>query len=523
MTPDAWLLSSKLAVVREAYVQAASIDFHVYLDSETLPATVGDARPKVATYATDRWLCVVPAITVRKIGGNAIGQRGHATLMGASACAALLSLPPGAVPAGGEVRLHLSDALRTALGPTLEEFLTGLLHRGVTLKIPSRGPTQSSSQCPSKSLRVVLDPERFDQSAFDAASSVNDAMVLARSLVNMPANILHPQSYEDFVRGLVARETARLASQTERGAALTLEVFDASALERERCGLILAVGKASDVPPRLLKLTYEPASAGKVNAALPAGRNLKHVALVGKGITFDTGGLDIKASNFMRNMKKDMGGSAAALGAFLALVRRNAPLRVTCYLALAENMISGRAMRPGDVYAARNGLTVEIDNTDAEGRLVLADALCMASQAAPDWIIDLATLTGAARTALGGGVDALFSNDPGLENLLFHTGLEMADPVWPMPLVDDYEPLLESSVADLVNSTSTPHGGAITAALFLRKFVGNVPWSHLDTYMWTDRPGDIYAEPGATAKCVRLVEAAVRAFAVSEPHAGLVV
>jgi leucyl aminopeptidase len=395
--------------------------------------------------------------------------------------------------------VRLSPALKAAVGTHGEEFLTGFLHRGVSLKV-AFGAREGADGKPSATLHAFVSRVDFSPESFAAAQSLNEAMVLARGLVNMPANVLNPESYEILVREVLKRETQREGNSGQ----LAVEAFGVDALVEKRCGLVLAVGKGSDIAPRILKLTYTPS---------PSAPGSRHVTLVGKGITFDTGGLDIKASNFMRNMKKDMGGSAAALGAFLALARRKVPARVTCYLALAENMVSGRAMRPGDVYTARNGLTVEIDNTDAEGRLVLADALCLAAEESPDWIIDLATLTGAARTALGGGVDALFSNDKAREDLIFRTGLELGDPVWPLPLVDDYEPLLDSGVADVVNSASSPQGGAITAGLFLRKFVGQVPWSHVDTYMWTDRAGELFAEPGATAKCVRLVEAAVRSFA----------
>jgi leucyl aminopeptidase len=515
MTPvasalNSWILSSKFSFCLASHsgVNASSehstprVVVHVGLDSETedawlvaARAVAGDFKPKVCVFAgraddgSGQWACVVPASLPRKIGGHSLGARGLSTLQGAIACAGLLALPAGAVPKDGVLHVRLSKALCTSLEQTQEEFLTGFLQRAHTLK---KGTSQP--------LKVSFESLDVSAEAFSAAQSACDAMTLARSLVNMPANILNPETYEHFVRELVKSECARAQNPNH----LSVEVFHAERLAADGCGLLCAVGKGSDVTPRLLKLQYTP---------VPSSRASRHVVLVGKGITFDTGGLDVKPSNFMRNMKKDMGGSAAALGAFLSLTRRQVPLRLTCYLALAENMVSGASMRPGDVYTARNGVSVEIDNTDAEGRLVLADALCYAAEEKPDWIVDLATLTGAARTALGGGVDALFSNDKAAEDLLFRTGLEVADPVWPLPLVDDYEALLDSSVADCANSSTTPQGGAITAALFLRKFVGKVPWSHIDTYMWTDRAGDLFAEPGATAKCVRLVDASVRAFA----------
>jgi leucyl aminopeptidase len=312
----------------------------------------------------------------------------------------------------------------------------------------------------------------------------------------MPPNILNPESFEIFARELVRRE-CDLENDPNK---IAVEVFQRDKLLAEGCGLINAVGQGSDIPPRLIRLTYFPRSSGK---------SMKHVTLVGKGITFDSGGLDIKGSSFMRNMKKDMGGSAAAFGVFMALARLGAPVRVTCYLALAENMISGRSMRPGDVYKAKNGLTVEIDNTDAEGRLVLADALCYAAAEKPDWLIDLATLTGAARVALGPSVDSLFCSNAAMEKLLIDTGLHLGDWVWPLPLVEDYESWLDSTVADMVNSASSGHGGAITAATFLKKFVGQSNWTHIDTYMWSDKVTELNHEAGATAKCVRLLTHAI--------------
>lgn len=517
MTPvsslHAWFLSSKFEFSLSSETFPSGVVVHVCLDTETdhewlqaARAFAGDFKSKACVVAgrsesgMAQWVCVVPAASTRKLGGHLFGTRGHATLQGAAACAGLLALPAGAVPTEGAIHIALSKTLLAALGSAQEEFLTGFFQRARSLKKTSGTPK-----------KVVFNADHVSADGYLAAWSMSEAMTLTRSLVNMPANVLNPETYEQCVREMVKAECARAHNPNH----LSVEVLHAERLAAQGCGLLCAVGKGSDVPPRLVKLSYAPVSA-PVSAPHGASHSARHVVLVGKGITFDTGGLDVKASNFMRNMKKDMGGSAAALGAFLSLTRRQVPVRLTCYLALAENMVSGGAMRPGDVYTARNGVSVEIDNTDAEGRLVLADALCFAAEEKPDWIIDLATLTGAARVSLGAGVDALFSNSKSHEECLFQAGLEMADPVWALPLVDDYESQLDSSVADCSNSASTPQGGAITAALFLRKFVGNVPWSHIDTYMWTDKPGDLFAEPGATAKCVRLVDAAVRHFAASK-------
>lgn len=270
--------------------------------------------------------------------------------------------------------------------------------------------------------------------------------------------------------------------------------MEAEELENLGCGLISAVGKGSTVAPRIVKMTYSPENASR------------HVSLVGKGITFDSGGYNIKPSAYMRNMKKDMGGSAAVVGTFFAAAALNTPIRLTAYLALAENMVSGNAMRPGDIYTAHNGLKVEIDNTDAEGRLVLADALCLAVEDKPDWIIDLATLTGAARTALGTMIDSAFGNRKEYRELLDVMSQDTGDWIWHLPLPAPYNAYFDSRVADIVNSTVTPYAGTITAALFLQKFVGTCAWTHIDTFMWCDRSSGMWAEDNApTAKCVRLL------------------
>jgi leucyl aminopeptidase len=216
-------------------------------------------------------------------------------------------------------------------------------------------------------------------------------------------------------------------------------------------------------------------------------------------------------------MKKDMGGSAAAVGIFLACAMLNLPLKVSCYLAIAENMISGEAMRPGDIYKSKNGLHVEIDNTDAEGRLVLADTLTLACEEKPDWLLDFATLTGAARVSLGPMVDSLFGNNKVTTDLLYETSVENGDWVWPMPLVSDYENYFDSSVADMMNSSTSGFAGSVTAALFLQKFISVDAWNHIDTFMWCDKPNYLWQEGSSpTGKCVRLVTRSIEKFLSKE-------
>ena len=244
-------------------------------------------------------------------------------------------------------------------------------------------------------------------------------------------------------------------------------------------------------------------------------RGQRPLAFVGKGVTFDTGGLDIKVSSGMRLMKKDMGGSASLCG--LAYWLEQSQLAVPCdfYLALAENAVDKHSYRPGDILTARSGTTVEIDNTDAEGRLVLADAIDVAVKTkgadAPEALIDLATLTGAMRVALGTRVAGLFANDDTLAETLLAAAQRTSEPSWRMPLYSDYLSSLRSSVADMANSGHSRFGGAIVAALFLQRFVGDIPWAHFDMYAWSDGNTGGCIEAGGTGQCVQLLADFLRA------------
>jgi leucyl aminopeptidase len=252
-------------------------------------------------------------------------------------------------------------------------------------------------------------------------------------------------------------------------------------LLRKNFPAIHAVGRAaaSSREPRLIDLRWGKAEAPRVT-------------LVGKGVCFDTGGLDLKTSGGMKLMKKDMGGAATVLGLAHAIMAMKLPVSLRVLIPAVENSVSGDAMRPLDILATRKGLTVEVGNTDAEGRLVLCDALAEADTEEPELLIDLATLTGAARVALGASLPALFSTDDGVADAILEAGRRCGDPLWRMPLFDDYRPLLESPIADLNNIANSPYGGAITAALFLKEFVTTSrPWVHIDTmaYNLESRPG----------------------------------
>jgi leucyl aminopeptidase len=278
----------------------------------------------------------------------------------------------------------------------------------------------------------------------------------ARDLVNAPANDVHP-THLAGVAGEVARE-----------AGLELTVHDREACARLGMGAFLGVAAGSEQPPQFIHLRYVPA------------RPRRRVVVIGKGITFDAGGLDLKTAEGMLRMKDDMSGGAAVLGIMRALPRLAPPVEVHGLIAATENMPSGSAVRPGDVLRAMNGTTIEIGNTDAEGRLTLADALCYARQhIEPDEMIDMATLTGACVVALGPQCSGLFANDQPLARRLLGAAETAGERVWQLPLIEEYREGLKSEVAD-INNVGQRGGGAITAALFLKEFAGDTPWAHFD-------------------------------------------
>jgi leucyl aminopeptidase len=320
----------------------------------------------------------------------------------------------------------------------------------------------------------LIAPEGADVRYAHAAAQ---AMGWARDLINAPANEFGPEE--------LAAAALELAAQYAGHAA----VHAGETLTREY-PLIAAVGAGSVRAPRLIDCRWPRAGAPRIT-------------LVGKGVCFDSGGLDLKAPAAMLLMKKDMGGAACALALARLLLELDAPIELRVLIPAVENSVGSRAYRPGDVWRSRKGLTVEIGNTDAEGRLVLADALCEADAERPDLLIDLATLTGAARTALGPDLPAVFASDQSLAQELTELGQAHADPVWPMPLWRGYDDELGSRIADLNNVSGSAFAGSIIAALFLRRFVSATPnWLHVDLYAWNpkDRPG---RPQGAEAQCVR--------------------
>jgi leucyl aminopeptidase len=316
---------------------------------------------------------------------------------------------------------------------------------------------------PGEPARLVCPP------GVDAArvESLANAIAFGRDLINTPANDMGPAALAEAARALAQAHGAQC------GAIVGEALLDAS------LPLIHAVGKASAQAPRLVEFVWGEASAPKVT-------------LVGKGVCFDTGGLDIKPDTAMLLMKKDMGGAATALACARMIMEAGLSVRLRVILPIVENAVSGAAFRPGDVYPSRKGLSVEIGNTDAEGRLILADALALADEDAPDLLFDFATLTGAARVALGPDLPPFWCTDDALAAEIAAAGARENDPVWRLPLWEPYDKLLDGKISDLNNVSSGPFAGAITAALFLRRFVSKArAWTHFDIYGWSPsaKPG----------------------------------
>jgi leucyl aminopeptidase len=339
---------------------------------------------------------------------------------------------------------------------------------------------------PSRLSRLTLLSKARIASAIEAGRATADAVCRARDLVNEPASRITPQAL------------AAEARQVAKSAGLRCEVFGRAQIEKLDMRLFLAVSQGSAEEPQLVRLTYTP----------PRATSKRPIALVGKAITFDSGGLSIKTASGMEEMKTDMAGAAAVIAAMELVARIKPPFPVRGYFGACENLPSGTAYKPGDVVTGKRGLSVEVLNTDAEGRLVLADVLAWAMDDEPAAIVDLATLTGAIIVALGPWTAGLFSNDDGLANELLAAARTTGEPVWRMPLPPEMEELIKSPIADLKN-TGGRFGGSINAALFLQHFVQGdrkVPWAHLDiagpSSVDRERP---YTPRGATGCGVRLL------------------
>jgi leucyl aminopeptidase len=373
-------------------------------------------------------------------------------LVGCAAASGLFALAsfPRRLPAG-DYRL---DARGIALDPAQAALGWAL---GAYRFSRYRKPSRNSARL------LVEDSVRAD------VASLAEAATLTRDLINTPTQDMGPADLAAAVSSLAARHGCEYREWVGED------------LLRDNFPTIHAVGRAatSERAPRLAMLSHGAAEA-------------PHVVIVGKGVCFDTGGLNLKTADGMRWMKKDMGGAAHAIALAGLILDARLPIRLSLLIPAVENAVSGDSFRPGEVIATRGNLSVEIDNTDAEGRLVLCDALAFAGEMKPDLILDFATLTGAARVALGADLPALFCNRDDIAEGLLGAGTATQDPLWRMPLWRPYITMLESHVADLANSGSSRHAGAISAALFLERFVPeDTPWCHLDVYSWNDseRPG----------------------------------
>lgn len=334
-----------------------------------------------------------------------------------------------------------------------------------------------------------------DQVDWDYVEAATEATFLVRDLINTPAGDMGPAHLEERTRAIATTYEAEL------------RVIAGTDLLTQNYPMIYAVGKANDQPPRLMDLRWGAAEAPPVT-------------LVGKGVCFDTGGLDIKSATGMKTMKKDMGGAAHVLGVATLVMKLNLPVRLRVLIPAVENSIAGNAMHPLDVLQTRKGITVEVGNTDAEGRLVLGDALWDACNENPGLLIDFATLTGAARVALGTELPAFFCNTDETIEQLRQAGQAVDDPLWNMPLHSPYRSMLESKVADLSNISNGSYGGAITAALFLQEFVKpEIPWIHIDVMAWNLRslPG---RPEGGEAMGMRAVFELIRRYAVGQSAQG---
>lgn len=406
--------------------------------------------------AEDRALLEAQRFDAKNAGALAILPRGSdfevvATVRSVENLSTWCLAAPAEKLPGGTYKLAQGQPGKAALGWLLAQ------HRFEKYR-SNRGDDETRPR-----ILVTGEPARIDET-----TRLAEATALVRDLVNTPAADMGPAELEDAVAELARSSGAHL--RVTSGPEL-----------RDGYPLIAAVGAAAspERSPRLVEFEW--------------GRpDHPRVAIVGKGVCFDTGGLDLKPASGMRIMKKDMGGAAHALALAQLIIGNGLPIRLHLLVPIVENSVSDSALRPGDVVKSRNGLFVEIDNTDAEGRLILADALTKAAEGEPELIIDFATLTGAARVALGPDLPATFVNGDELARLLELSGREVDDPLWRMPLWDPYDENLKSDIADLSNMANNAMAGCIYAALFLRRFIpGQTAWVHLDTWAWRDpaKPG----------------------------------
>jgi leucyl aminopeptidase len=425
------------------------------------------------------WLCTVAGFA-GLTADPFPNARAVAAAQGFSGAAGQAVLVPGQGGALAEVFFGLGDGLdRLAVAALASRLPAGDYMiadaSGLPFSAIAAGWADGAYRFETYRKERTAPPRLVIPEAEDAArlSREADAVAFLRDLVNTPAADMGPTELEARLRALAERYDARVSATI------------GEALIENDYPLIHAVGRAGSDAPRLLELEWGKPGQPKIT-------------LVGKGITFDSGGLNIKPGEGMRIMKKDMGGAAHAIALAGLVMDAALPVHLKLYVPAAENAISGNAFRPGDILSSRKGLTVEIDNTDAEGRLVLADALTRACEESPDLLIDFATLTGAARVALGPDLAPLYTDDDALAADIIAASAGTGDPVWRMPLWSPYLDYLRSPIADLVNSGGGGMAGSITAALFLKQFVTVKSWAHFDVWAWRKAK---YGRPEGGAAC----------------------
>lgn len=397
----------------------------------------------------------------------------------------------GAAARAVESDEHVVTSLHDlGVGPVVEGLILGGYKYEGLRSAPSDASEDTREPQPVKITLIGGDKET--KAEFVAAQVTAESVVFTRDLVNTPSSHLFPESY------------AAVLTREAQQHGVDVEVLDEKALDKQGFGGILAVGGGSSRLPRLVRMTW---AGGK--------KKSPKVGLVGKGITFDTGGISLKPASKMENMISDMGGSAAMAGVIVAAARLNLPLHITATLPLAENMPSGTAIRPGDVITHYGGTTSEVLNTDAEGRLVLADALARASEDAPEYLVDTATLTGAQMVALGAKTAGVMGTDQ-LRDHLAAIGREVGENAWAMPLLEEHDEDLKSPVADIRNHSNSRNGGMLFAATYLRQFVGDdIAWAHIDIAgpSFNDGGVDGYTVKRATGVPVRTLVSWLRGLA----------
>jgi leucyl aminopeptidase len=460
--------------------------------------------PGASTISSAYGRTLVRSLTALGVTGDA-GQVNRLPKAGSITAPVVITVGLGEkVPKGEDLRRAVGNAVRSAAGmdsvvvalpaDSLDQVTTiaeGALFAAYAYTT-YRNTSASKHKAPVKSITITtpLASDRDATAALASVKTMSKSLNLVRDLINTPPSDLHPADFADT------------AISACRSLQLDVEVLDEKALKRGKYGGLLGVGMGSTNPPRLIRIAYQHRRASR------------HIAFVGKGITFDSGGISIKPAANMDAMKSDMSGAAAVLGAMTAIARLKPEVNVTGYMAMAENMPSGSAQRPSDVITIRGGRTVEVLNTDAEGRLVLADAIVRAGEDKVDTIVDIATLTGAAVVALGARTSGIMANDDDFRSHIHEVATSVGEQMWPMMLPPELRPSMDSKVADIAN-IGDRMGGMQVAGIFLKEFVPDgITWAHLDIAGPAFHEGEPfgYTPKGGTGAAMRtLVELARRA------------